>query len=392
MPAGPVKSVHGAFAIPSLDGIRTAAVLIVFIGHGATIGGPWPGAVGVTIFFFLSGYLITTLLRREYDKSGRISLSKFYLRRLLRIQPPALITIAVVSLVGGFAILPSTQNFWGILAEVFNVTNYYMIWAYITTGSAHTGLPPESSMLWSLAVEEHFYLIFPALMIALLWRKLSYRTIGWILVAACALAPLWRIYLAATGADFYRLYIATDTRFDGLLAGAAMALLCNPAMGDRSPFGLSDRHIRYVAAPIAAVLFTAAAISPQWFGLTVGDTFIYAALVPLFWFVIVHPEGFSGRILNHRWVAHLGLLSFTMYLVHRLVLGLVQLYVDIAPVVDIVSLIVTIAAAQLMYMVVERPLGRVRKRLEARIPSRTDDEMRASVTQSDQAGKSEIRE
>ncbi|WP_454170153.1 acyltransferase family protein [Microbacterium paulum] len=88
MPAGPVKSVHGAFAIPSLDGIRAAAVLIVFIGHGKTIGGPWPGDVGVTIFFFLSGYLITTLLRREYDRNGRISLGKFYLRRLLRIQPP----------------------------------------------------------------------------------------------------------------------------------------------------------------------------------------------------------------------------------------------------------------------------------------------------------------
>lgn len=78
MPAGPARHTHGAFTIPSLDGIRCIAVMIVFIGHGATVGGPWPGDVGVTVFFFLSGFLITTLLRREYDKTGQISLRKFY--------------------------------------------------------------------------------------------------------------------------------------------------------------------------------------------------------------------------------------------------------------------------------------------------------------------------
>src|SRR5688572_4285137 len=142
MPAGSAVSVHGKFAIPSLDGIRTIAVMIVFIGHGLTIGGPWPGDVGVTIFFFLSGYLNTTLLRREYDKSGRISLGRFYLRRLIRIQPPALITIILVSTLGALSVLPNTQNLWGVGAEIFNVTNYYMIWTSAESGSAHAGLPP----------------------------------------------------------------------------------------------------------------------------------------------------------------------------------------------------------------------------------------------------------
>lgn len=372
MPAGPVKSVHGVFAIPSLDGIRAIAVMIVFIGHGFTIGGPWPGDVGVTIFFFLSGYLITTLLRREYDKSGRISLGKFYLRRAIRILPPAYITIAIASIIGFVGLLPSTINVWGILSEVLNYTNYYMLWALGATGDRSFGLPPESSMLWSLAVEEHFYLIFPALLILLLWRRLDYRRIGWILVAACAIAPAWRIVLALGGADSFRLYIATDTRFDGLLAGAALALLANPAMGDRSPFGTGSRILRFVLAPIAAVVFIAVAFAPREFGLTVGDTVLYLCLVPLFWLVIAHPGGLIGRILNNRVVAHIGILSFSIYLLHRLVLALVEKVVHIDPVIDIASLLIVIGLAQLMYMGVEKPLGNVRKGLEARFPAKAD--------------------
>ncbi len=371
MSAGPVKSVHGAFSIPSLDGVRCIAVMIVFIGHGLTIGGPWPGDVGVTIFFFLSGYLITTLLRREYDKNGRISLGKFYLRRVLRILPPAYIAIGLTALVGLLGILPSTMNGWGISAQVFQVTNYYMVWADATTGSAHTGLPPESSMLWSLAVEEHFYLVFPAVLILLLWRRLNYRQIGWILVAACLVAPLWRIFLAMHDASFYRLYISTDTRFDGLLAGAALALLANPALGDARPFRLPDRVLRYVIAPIAAVVFVVVALAPQKFGLTIGDTILYVCLVPLFWLIISHPEGVTGRILNNRVVAHIGVLSFSIYLLHRLALGLVELVTPIPVVVDGAALVLSVAAAQLMYLTVEKPLGRVRKRLEAKLPARS---------------------
>lgn len=370
MPAGPAKSVHGAFTIPSLDGIRAVAVVIVFIGHGFTLGGPWPGHVGVTIFFFLSGYLITTLLRREFDGAGRIALGKFYLRRAVRILPPAYITIAIAVIVGLVGWLPSTQNVWGVLAELLNVTNYYMIWANNATGDVHTGLPPETSMLWSLAVEEHFYLIFPAALIFLLRRRLTYRRVGYILVAACVLAVGWRVFLEATTQDFYRLYIASDTRFDGLLAGAAMALLWNPALGDRSPLGLSDRAMRYVAAPIAAVVFVVAAFAPDPFRLTIADSAMYLALIPLFWLVIVHPGGATGRMLNQRWIAHVGVLSFSVYLLHRLVLHLLGPIVPVAPLADVLSLVVTLAAAQVMYIAVEKPLGRLRRRLEARLPGR----------------------
>jgi peptidoglycan/LPS O-acetylase OafA/YrhL len=362
------KVKKSGFEIPSLNGIRAIAVGIVFIGHGATIGGPWPGDVGVTIFFFLSGYLITTLLRREYDKTQRISLVKFYLRRSIRILPPAYISIALCLLVGAVALDGAGVTIGGVLAELFNVTNYYMIVQYATTGDAHTGLPHESSMLWSLAVEEHFYLIFPALMILLLWRRLSYRAIGWILISACLLAPLWRTYLFLEGADFYRLYVASDVRFDGLLAGAAMALLANPALSDSSP--LRRRRILYAASSIAALVFVTVVLAPHEFNVTIGDTVLYVCLVPLFWLVITRPGGVVGRILNNRIVAHIGVLSFSIYLLHRLVIWTVSEYVDVPPAIDLLSLIATVALAQIMYMFVEKPLAGLRKRLEGGVRHR----------------------
>ncbi|MDT9593556.1 acyltransferase [Nocardioides zeae] len=353
-----------ALHIPSLNGVRAVAVLIVFVGHGFTAPGLWPGHVGVTIFFFLSGYLITTLLRREREKTGRIALGKFYLRRLLRIQPPALVAIALCVLVGVVAVPDTTQNAWGILAEVFNVTNYYMVAVFADTGNAHHGLPPESSMLWSLAVEEHFYLLFPALMIGLALLGADRRRTGWILLGMAAVAPVWRIFLHLDGATFYRLYVSTDTRYDGLLVGAAVALLWNPALGDRTPFAVSRQLIDRVLTPAALIVFAAAALAPHPFRLTVVDTLLYLCLVPIFWTLIASPDHVLSRSMNHRWVAHIGLLSFSIYLLHRLVLAIVERGGLPAVVTDGVAFGVTIAAAQVVFVTVERPLGDVRKRLE----------------------------
>jgi peptidoglycan/LPS O-acetylase OafA/YrhL len=345
--------------------VRAIAVLIVFVGHGFTAPLLWPGHTGVTIFFFLSGYLITTLLRRERDATTRISLSKFYLRRALRILPPAYITIVFAVVVGAFGLLHASTTVGGVLAELLNVTNYYMIFF------GREGLPPETSMLWSLSVEEHFYLIFPAVFIALMWRRMTYRRIGYVLLVVCAITPLWRLLLwVVTQGDFLRLYVASDTRFDGLLAGAAMALLFNPALGERAPFRLSDKTIRFILAPIAVTAFALSAIAPDIVKLTVADTVQYVALFVLFWVVIRHPAGVVGRILNSKVMVRIGLLSFSIYLLHRLVLALLGPLLPVDPLRDLVSLIATILVAQLMYVTVEKPLGRVRRRLESHLSKR----------------------
>nr|RZI37101.1 O-acetyltransferase OatA [Cryobacterium sp. SO1] len=357
----------GAFHIPSLDGIRAIAVLVVFVGHGYLAPAAWPGHVGVTIFFFLSGYLITTLLRREYAKTRTVSLRRFYLRRALRILPPAFLAIIVTVALGATGIVVSSTTGWGVLAEFLNYTNYYIVLF------GRDGLPPESTQLWSLSVEEHYYLVVPAVLLVLFRRKLSVRAIGWILVVVASAVPVWRIYLGLTGASFDRLYVSTDTRIDSLIFGSAMALLLNPALGDRLPGGArTDWHVRRWIAPLAVVVFVAVALVPQLeFRLSIADTIQCLCLVPIFWYIIVHPHSTVGRILNHPVVQKIGALSFSIYLFHRLVLVLVdQSFITVPAVVDLVSLILTILLAQVVFVSVERPCGRLRKRLEYSLPLR----------------------
>ncbi len=355
--------------IPSLDGIRAIAVLIVFIGHGTTDQGFWPGHLGVTIFFFLSGYLITTLLRREYEKSKRIRLGRFYLRRALRILPAAYLTILLSLLLAATGVLPSAVDAWGVLAQFLNITNYYLI----INGSG--GLPPETSHLWTLAVEEQYYLVVP-LVLLLAYRFGAGRLlIGRIVVAVALVVPVWRIILGLNGADFDRIYSGTDTRVDAILWGTALALLLNPVMGDsvRRP-GKAARwissHLPVVAA-VAAVIVVASSVIPALaFELSVADTIQCIALVPIFWFVITRPAGVVGRLLNSRIATRIGVLSFSIYLLHKMVLALVTPTMDAPILTDAIALVLSIMAAQIVYWAVERPFTKLRVRIEKRADRR----------------------
>ncbi|MGY1749243.1 acyltransferase family protein [Modestobacter sp. SYSU DS0511] len=353
-------SARAGHHIPSLDGLRAIAVMVVFIGHGHVVPERWPGHVGVTVFFFLSGFLITTLLRREQDQAGSVSLKKFYLRRALRILPPAYLCIAT-SLVLSSGIKASGVSFWGVAAELLNYTNYYIVFA------GRDGLPPETSNLWSLGVEEHYYLLFPVLLLLALRSRLSYRSIGWGLLGLAVAVMIWRLHLFLNGADFYRLYVATDTRVDSLLYGSAMALLWNPTVGDRPPWPrVFDRWIPRVVAPVAVAAFVASALSPSlFFRLTLADVVQCFCLIPIFWTLITRPMGLAGRALNKGWVAHLGVLSFSTYLFHRMVLAVVGDIIDVPIAADVVSLAVTLVGAEVVYLVVEKPCAKLRRRLEA---------------------------
>ncbi len=124
-----------AIYIPSLDGVRAVAFFIVFIAHSMPHRN-LPGGFGVTIFFFLSGYLITTLLRSEAQNSGTIDLKRFYLRRVLRIFPPCYITLSIVAVLSACGVLYNTESYKSLLAGYFYFSNYWNI-----SGSAI--FPPE---------------------------------------------------------------------------------------------------------------------------------------------------------------------------------------------------------------------------------------------------------
>ncbi len=351
--------------IPSLDGLRALAVLVVFVGHGRTDQGQWPGYVGVTVFFFLSGFLITTLLRKELEKSGRIHLARFYLRRTFRILPAAYFTIAVSLTLAAAGVLPASISGWGILSEFLNYTNYYIV------GVGYKSLPPETSQMWSLAVEEQYYLVVP-LALLLAYRFGARRSwVGWGLVSVAVVIAGWRIFLGLNGADFDRLYFSTDTRIDSILWGAAFALLLNPVMGDAERLTgrlrrWLSRSLGWIAIAALGIFAASAAVPSLSFRLSIATTVQCLALIPIFWFVTTRPSGLVGRLLNSRVLVRLGVLSFSFYLLHKIVLALIGPLLDAPVVTDTISLLASLLVSQLVFWAIESPFSKLRVRIERR--------------------------
>src|SRR5450759_2378891 len=199
--------------LPALDGIRALAVFVVILYHSGVVTNV-PGDLGVTAFFVLSGFLITWLLDKEYDRTGTVSLKEFYIRRTLRIFPAYYVFI-VLSL-GADAVLGHPWS-KGLIASAFSYTvNYY---------NAFLGHPSTSvAHAWSLAVEEQFYLLWPITFLALR-RKASSALRQQALVSAILFVLIWRsaLFLLAHVRPSY-VYNAFDARADALAVGCFMAL------------------------------------------------------------------------------------------------------------------------------------------------------------------------
>jgi peptidoglycan/LPS O-acetylase OafA/YrhL len=195
--------------IPSLDGLRALSVLLVVVAH-AGYGNVVPGGLGVTIFFFLSGYIITTLLLEEHERTGEIGIRNFYIRRVLRLLPPLLLTLAIAYALTSAGLSPGGISIGGFLAQLFYFANYYAI--FLDPGKT---IPEGTVVLWSLAVEEHFYIFYPAIMTLLLAAPLRPRATAVLFASACVAILAWRFYLVhLPGFATERTYYATDTRID----------------------------------------------------------------------------------------------------------------------------------------------------------------------------------
>jgi peptidoglycan/LPS O-acetylase OafA/YrhL len=301
----------GSFHIASLDGMRAVAVMIVFVGH-AGLGHIVAGGFGVTVFFFLSGYLITTLLRREYEQHGTISLPKFYLRRIYRIFPPLYLVLGILIALKLTGFVHHDMTWTAVAAQVFHLTNYYLI-TYPSVEAAP--VVPYTVPFWSLAVEEHFYLLFP-LALLVLARRQSHARIAVTLAAACVVVLLWRVALLfIVDNPGHYTYHATDTRIDSLLYGCIMGLWLNPAL-DKAPEWIGKRGWA-LACAVAVILL---AVSFLWrsaeFRATLRYTLQGLALFPLFYCAVRYHRSALFSWLNTRPVRALGLVSYTFYLCH----------------------------------------------------------------------------
>ncbi len=339
--------------IPSLDGVRALSIIIVFIDH-ADLPQIIRGSTGVTIFFFLSGYLITTLMLGEQDATGRISVSGFYIRRALRIFPAMYLALAAAIVIGISGVVSSTLTTGGSIASAFHLTNYWIIF------EGREGIPPGMNALWSLAVEEHYYVLFPLFFILIL-RKLSRGQQIGLLVSFCTIELIWRSVLHyMLGASFDRLYLATDTRLDSILFGALMAVAFNPVRGRRLFKG------KIGSGPLVLIglsLFAVARVIPTSSMMVFGPTAEGIGLIFIFTALISQPSTWYGRILNSRPIAYLGLISYAFYLDHRLILILVDHYAGLGVWPDaLLSFVLATGAAMLIFHYVERPVQGLRAR------------------------------
>jgi peptidoglycan/LPS O-acetylase OafA/YrhL len=352
------KNVSSGFHIPSLDGLRGGAFLLVFFGHAlpAALLRFVPPAFGVTVFFVLSGYLITTLLRKEFDETGMVSLREFYLRRALRILPPFYIVLALSSLLTELQLVPGKVTLPSTLAYVLHLANYWHIYRGLDE------VPGGTGVYWSLSVEEHFYLLFPMLYWGMRRWKLSSRQQLGVIVGLCGAVLAWRLVLVGIfQADHDRMYRATDTRVDAILAGCALAVYGNPML-DRKR--ISDNAWKWIGLPLgASVLALTSLVRQPLFQDAFKGSLQAAALIPLFVVAIRCPTWGPMRILNTRGMGFIGLLSYGLYLSHRTVLQVTERWItsNVALLIP-VALGICVAFCYGMYVLVEKPCGQLRKR------------------------------
>ena len=331
-------------------------MLLVFLGH-AGLERYVPGGLGVTIFFFLSGFLITTLMRVEYETNGRVDFPQFWLRRALRILPPFYLVLCAATLTT-LALAPGTVLAPAVAARALHVTNYWLIYR------GYDGEPAGTGVYWSLAVEEHFYLAFPWIYVGLQKLRLSRRSQALVFWGVCLAVLLWRCVLVMfLDASMNRTYMASDTRIDSILFGCALAVWRNPVV-DAPP--LNERAWKYVVVP-GALFLLAACLLPhsEQFRETLRYTLQGIALTFVFIAAMQFRHWTLFRWLNWRPVAFLGVLSYSLYLLHYNVIFVIQHLLPAAGRVaqGVVALCLSVALALLIYYTVEKPCAVLRKRL-----------------------------
>jgi peptidoglycan/LPS O-acetylase OafA/YrhL len=316
-----------------------------------------PGDFGVTVFFFLSGFLITTLMRSEFETTGSVNLQHFWLRRALRILPPFYLMLLAAILLALVLYPPGTIHGPTLAAQLLFFANYEAIYGV-------NRKVPGTGVLWSLAVEEHFYLLFPWLYVAMQRWHMPRARQALLLWLLCALVLAWRSVLTLTmHSSGQRVYIATDTRVDSILFGCALAVWINPVLNDSK----WRSHLwKYALLPAALIaLMGSFAYRNEMFRQTWYFSVQGLALTIVFISAIRFWTWTPFRFLNLRPVAFLGVLSYSLYLVHEVLLSAVtRLWPQWPPISRAgTTLCGALILAYTIHLFVERPCARLRKRL-----------------------------
>lgn len=351
--------------LPGLDGVRALAVLGVLLYHGDLT---WMrgGFLGVDVFFVLSGFLITTLIVEEFDRTGRIDFKRFYLARGRRLLPALLLMLVIVGMLAAFIYRDSAASFRAdAIASLFYVTNWWYIFSDTSYFEA-IGRPPFLAHLWSLAVEEQFYLLWPAAVLLLLrWR--GRRGVFYVALGGALASTAWMAFLAITNgypqeADPSRAYFGSDSHIMGLLLGASLAMVWRP--------GRLSTRLTLGAKAVVTTIGIVALLTVIWFFWQVGEysNFIYrggflvlSAVVCVLIAAASHPGAPFGRMLGAQPMRYIGQRSYGLYLYHWPIYVITRPDLDIpldGPALLALRLGLTFLVAELSYRYVEIPIRR----------------------------------
>ena len=359
---------------PALDGLRALSVLAIVAYH-AQVPGSRGAFLGVSTFFTLSGFLITTITLADHRRRGRVRITGFYARRARRLLPAAVVTIAGIAAitlrVGTAAQVIRLRG--DSLSALFYVANWHLIRA----GDSYGNLFQSPSMylhFWSLAIEEQFYLAFPLVVAACLWlgrgsRKVLAGTLGVAVLASMA----WSAHLFDGGAGVDRAYFGTDTRLAELAVGCLAALWW--WRGDRDPAhllrgnGSAPRRARAphaVASRVLPVVGVAglAGLLLAWHyvertsgALYKGGLAAYAVLSVVVVLSCIQSRGLVPRVLSLRPLVWIGTVSYAVYLIHWPIMVVLRQRTALPwQGVLAVDLALTLVAAAVSQRVLERPV------------------------------------
>ncbi len=345
--------------LPTLDGWRAIAILGVMIAHGADAlvgpGGPaadatlWAitryGAKGVDLFFGISGFLICSRLLEEWDQRGEISLKGFYIRRFLRILPPYAVYLVVLAILAAIGTLPVAPG--ELLWSAAFLRNY---WVHAAEAGWYTG------HLWSLAVEEHFYLLWPTLLVIM-------RRRGAVITTACIAVAIaiWRyVVFHWASADPFSPALSrferTDLRLDALFWGCAMALaFWRPGLRDRIARILNPPTWTVTCGALILVMVLTPPFALMW----------QSMLIPVVIAgTVLHPDRAPGRMLETKPARWIGRISYSLYLWQTLFLVArgVERPFGVLQALPL-NVLMVFACAALSYHAVERPMIRLGHRL-----------------------------
>jgi peptidoglycan/LPS O-acetylase OafA/YrhL len=323
----------------ALDGLRGIAILLVMGNHFEVPGFTHAGQVGVTLFFVLSGFLITALLLGDWREHAQIGFAGFYMRRGLRLLPALVAMLAVVT-----PLMALTGHDW--VQATLPALLYYANWAQVVAGQI-----PVLGHTWTLSIEEQFYIVWPALLLALL---VTFRGIKWPIVILCGgavIAIVARILLwEPTVEGFFRVFYGSDTRADALLLGCALGFI------------FSRRPVKPPKWVVGAAVATGVLciVTPSLgFLAVVGLTAVAIASLVL----VALAATTVGGMLDWAPLVWFGTASYSLYLWHVPILSLIrESSLGHSLLGTAAAAVLTLAAAAISRKFVELPALRLRPR------------------------------